>query len=372
MRLLPVILLILLCSVSFADTVPFEKKSSGEPQLIQDGPHKEWCPVCGMKLRMFYRTSHALKLSGGVNKQYCSIRCMLQDYEGLQDIVKEILVVDAKTERLTNALNAYYVVGSSAPGTMTSVSKIAFADLSDAEDFRAQMGGEIMDYHSAAEAAKAGMDKDIAMTDMKRQKMMYPKGEKIFRSVCDQNIDPMDYNLINEMKSDIQKNNLCGKLSEKELQAVALYLWDVFRKENQSEDFISVPEDAKCPVCGMFVHKYPKWAAQIIYVSGGEEHSLYFDGVKDQMKFYLEPERWGDYKNIEISEMLVTDYYTSKALRADKAFYVTGADVYGPMGKELIPFSSSDDAETFMADHSGKEILRFHEITKEKVKILDE
>ena len=45
---------------------------------------------------------------------------------------------------------------------------------------------------------------------------------------------------------------------------------------------IEVPEDAKCPVCGMFVSKYPKWVAQI-KIKMDIYH--YFDGVKDMMKF---------------------------------------------------------------------------------------
>ena len=45
-----------------------------------------------------------------------------------------------------------------------------------------------------------------------------------------------------------------------------------------------------------------------------------------------------------------------------------GSDVYGPMGHELIPFSSQDGAENFMKDHHGKEILTFDKITPELIK----
>jgi len=280
-------------------------------------------------------------------------------------------VVDAKTEKFTNALKATYVVGSSAPGTMTMTSKYAFANMADAKDFQAKMGGEIMTFEQAKESALKSMKKDVAMTDMKRSKMMYPKGEKIFKTACDKSIDPFKYNLINEMKADIKNGGKCGQLKEKELQAVALYLWDIVRKESKSDKFITVAEGEKCPVCGMFVHKYPKWAAKIDYTKSGAESHAVFDGVKDMMKFYFDPAKWGDYKGIEMKDIAVTDYYSNLALNAKEAFYVIGADVYGPMGKELIPFSTEELAKTFMQDHSGEKIVTFSEITEEMVYNLD-
>jgi len=372
MRLLLLFVMMLFCFNVFADDMDFTRKATGTPELIQTGPQKNWCPVCGMSLKAFYKTSHALKLSGGVNKQYCSMRCMTQDFEGLANIVKEILVVDAKTEKLIDARKAFYVVDSDAPGTMTSISKYAFGDENDAKEFQAKMGGEIMIFDSAQKSAIASMDKDVAMTNMKRQKMMYPKGKMVFNSACDKTIDPFSYNLINELKADIKMNNRCGELKEPELQAVALYLWDVARKELKSEQFITVKEGDKCPVCGMFVHKYPKWASKIVFTKNSEKSYLVFDGVKDQLKFVYNPAKWGDYKDIKITEILVTDYYTNKAVDGKNAFYVIGSDVYGPMGKELIPFSTKKYAETFMADHNGQKILKYDEITSAMVYKLDE
>jgi nitrous oxide reductase accessory protein NosL len=68
----------------------------------------------------------------------------------------------------------------------------------------------------------------------------------------------------------------------------------------------------------------------------------------------------------------VTDYYTQKAIEARDAYFVIRSDVYGPMGHELIPFASKEDAKTFYMDHKGGKILQFNEITKEDVYKLDE
>ncbi|PLX69931.1 MAG: nitrous oxide reductase [Denitrovibrio sp.] len=371
MRFLLVI--IMLFSITLvSDAEPFSKKPTGKPELIQSGPEKMWCPVCGMSLKMFYKTSHAVKLSGDKNKQYCSIRCLVQDYQGLKNIVKELLVVDVTSEKLIDARKAYYVLGSKAPGTMTKVSKFAFASKEDAKAFQAKMGGKIVSFTEAISSATDSMKKDVAMTDMKRAKMMYPKGKKIFSTACDKSIDPLQYNLINELKADISKTSKCGKLKEKELQAVALYLWDKVRVNTNSEKFLHVEKHEKCPVCGMFVYKYPKWAAEITYSQTGATKSVKFDGVKDMFKFYFTPEKWGEYKDIKITSIRVTDYYSNKAIEAIKAFYVLGSDVYGPMGKELIPFENMKYAETFMSDHNGQKILKFSDITKELTYKLDE
>jgi copper chaperone NosL len=128
------------------------------------------------------------------------------------------------------------------------------------------------------------------------------------------------------------------------------------------------PKD-KCPVCGMFVAKYPDWVAQMVFRGGSR---LYFDGVKDLMKFYLNPSAYQSAKSrSEIAALIVTDYYSLEGVEGTRAFYVIGSDVFGPMGRELIPFAKESEAREFLKDHKGKKILRFQEITAEVLKPLD-
>lgn len=201
-------------------------------------------------------------------------------------------------------------------------------------------------------------------------------GKKIFQKLCNQDIDPTEYIEINELKADIKNNKLCKRLDEKKLQAVALYLWEVkrFGDLDSIKNKVQVEEREKCPVCGMFVAKYPRWAAQIFYKHGDHEHKFSFDGVKDMMKFYFNPKKWGDYPVSKdmISKILVTDYYSQEAIDGSKAFYVIGSDVYGPMGNELIPFINENDAKIFKNDHDGTKIVRFDKIIEDEVYKLDE
>ena len=128
------------------------------------------------------------------------------------------------------------------------------------------------------------------------------------------------------------------------------------------------PKD-KCPVCGMFVFKYPDWVAQAVFRDGSR---LYFDGVKDLMKFYLNPSSYHSTKSrTETAAIFVTDYYSLESVEGTRAYYVIGSDVFGPMGKELVPFGKEAEAREFLKDHKGKKILRFQEITPEILKPLD-
>ncbi|MBE0497025.1 MAG: nitrous oxide reductase accessory protein NosL [Campylobacterales bacterium] len=358
---------VVLCFALGASATEFSKQATNNaPQLIQEGPQKQWCPICGMKLPMFYKTNHAVKLTDGTKKQYCSIRCLAVDYPAIKERLGQMLVVAVDTDTLIDVHEAVYVLGSKAPGTMSMVSKYGFSTKAAAKAFQAEHGGELSDFEGAFAAANASLEKDVEMTTNKKKNMMYPKGKKLYEVKC-QEIDPMHYNTISELKADIGGKNLCQDLKgEGELQPVALYLWEVKRLEHTHVAQIDVPENAKCPVCGMFVAKYPKWAAML----KDEAHTHYFDGVKDMMKFIFEPQKYA-HEPMQNPAIKVTDYYTLEALDGREAFYVVGSSKYGPMGHELIPFRTKTQAEGFLKDHQGKQVVRFDEITLALVKTLD-
>ena len=371
------LMLILGCISTLQAENTFNKMASAEPTLTQDGKEKKWCPVCGMNLKMFYKTSHAAKLKDGKHRQYCSMRCLAVDYHEHNISTDTIQVVALNSEKLIDANKVFYVLGSKIKGTMAKVSKLAFSTQKEAETFAQKFGGEVVDFKTAFEKANASLETDIAMVRTKKEKKMYPMGKKLFEKKCQESIDPLNYKQINQLKSAIASDEkLCKPLKEKQLQAVALYLWEVKRKENSKEFLgkIEVKKDEKCPVCGMFTYKYPKWAAQIFYKNGNDEHHYSFDGVKDLMKFYFDAMAWGSYessKKENIEHILVTDYYSQKVLDGTKAFYVLGSDVAGPMGNELIPFAHEADAKTFSHDHNGKTIVTFDKITVEDINKLD-
>jgi nitrous oxide reductase accessory protein NosL len=190
------------------------------------------------------------------------------------------------------------------------------------------------------------------------------KGEKIVATLCQSDKLPPATGTIEQLMVNIKASQACPPLSKSKLEAVAYFVSNGSMKVTQNH--LHVPTKAKCPVCGMFVSKYPKWAASITL----DEKIYYFDGVKDMMKYYIFD---GDfpYDRKSITEIMVSDYYTLEAIPAKAAFYVNDSDIFGPMGRELIPFKSESSAKAFMRDHNGKGLVKFDEITDKMVMRLD-
>ena len=137
----------------------------------------------------------------------------------------------------------------------------------------------------------------------------------------------------------------------------------------QGEKAIKPGPNDKCPVCGMFVAKYPDFVAVLAFKDGAH---AFFDGVKDMMRYYFNLQKYNPSRKLEdIAQIHVTDYYTLELTKGFEAFYVAGSDTYGPMGRELIPFEKEADAREFLKDHKGKAVLRFQDISNDVVKRLD-
>lgn len=127
--------------------------------------------------------------------------------------------------------------------------------------------------------------------------------------------------------------------------------------------------DAVCPVCGMFVAKFPEWVGAVVYKDG---HAHYFDGAKDLFKFLAAPKSYVPaHRPEDVASVAVTDYYAVEPIPARDAWYVIGSDVLGPMGHELVALSTEAEAKDFMRDHQGKAILRFDQVTADLLVRLD-
>ncbi len=199
----------------------------------------------------------------------------------------------------------------------------------------------------------------IALAD---ETKLLKRGEKLYDIMCDKKaIETIRYNTPNELKLQIKDKNYCSNIDNKKLYAVVIYLT---KREPKTKILqkVNPPKDAKCPVCGMFVVKFPKWITSLQI----EDKTYYFDGVKDMLKYYLDK-----HKKIDIAQIIVNDYYTLEPIDAKTAWYVTGSTVYGPMGDEFIAFKTQKDAKSFSYEHHGKKIVKFSDIDEKLVYDLD-
>ncbi|PKN13665.1 MAG: nitrous oxide reductase accessory protein NosL [Deltaproteobacteria bacterium HGW-Deltaproteobacteria-4] len=126
---------------------------------------------------------------------------------------------------------------------------------------------------------------------------------------------------------------------------------------------------SKCAVCGMFVTRHPDWSAALEVEGASPE---FFCSPKDLLKFIHFPKRYlPEISRQHIKNIQVKDYYTLNAIDGRRAWYVTGSDVLGPMGHDLVPFLRREDAEGFLQDHIGRQIVTFEQITPPLLKELD-
>jgi len=197
----------------------FQAVSADKAVILQEGESKMYCPKCGMTLPMFYKTNHAADVDGKTT-QFCSIHCLA---EAMADgsKVTNVKVVDNTTLEFIDVIKAWYVMGSSKPGTMSMTSKYAFAKKSDAEKFAKEFGGRVMTYYDVLDSVKSTLVKESAMVK-KKQAMAAQKGEMMYNNMC----TPVDVNFTStaEAKTYLMKEKPCGEIKGKQLQAIGIYL----------------------------------------------------------------------------------------------------------------------------------------------------
>jgi len=93
----------------------------------------------------------------------------------------------------------------------------------------------------------------------------------------------------------------------------------------------------KCAVCGMFVSKYPAWSSRVCFK---DSTYAWFDGPKDLFIYLLNMNKYNPgHSQSSVSTIIVKDYYALKTIDGQKAIYVIGSDIHGPMGQELVPIT---------------------------------
>ena len=128
-------------------SVPFK-----DAVLLHKGEGGSSCATCGMKLSMFFKTNHAATHKDKT-LQMCSIHCLADEIHNHKKDLTSLKVVEVKSLKFIDASSAFYVVGSSKSGTMSKVSKYAFAVKADADSFAKKFGGKTMRFDEAMKVA---------------------------------------------------------------------------------------------------------------------------------------------------------------------------------------------------------------------------
>jgi nitrous oxide reductase accessory protein NosL len=107
------------------------------------------CDSCGKNLKKYISTNHTVQLEDGTTKHYCSLNCLVDDFNKIKNNVKTIYVIDVRTKEFIPAKEAHYVIR--APfGITKKTTAYAYKDLEYANRFKKDFNGkEITDFNSA-------------------------------------------------------------------------------------------------------------------------------------------------------------------------------------------------------------------------------
>jgi nitrous oxide reductase accessory protein NosL len=309
------------------------------------------CVNCGMNRETYAFSRVLIVFDDTLKAGTCSIACAHKvAADNASKKITSLKVADFTSQKLIDAQTAIWVVGGKKPGVMSSTPVWAFSDKGGAKKFIAAFGGKLATFQDVWEGKIAGClcgkctcgkctcGQDTAAACICGNKCTCgakctcgPKGSVSGLSSC----------------------RLPSASSGKGAQGTAK----------------TPGEQDKCPVCGMFVAKYPGFLAQIQFKDGT---NAFFDGPKDFFKYYGSLDTYNPGKKAaDIGKVLVTDYYTQEAIDGLAAWYVIGSDINGPMGRELVPFATEAAAGEFKKDHNGSAVLRFKEVTPEMLKSLE-
>jgi nitrous oxide reductase accessory protein NosL len=149
---------------------------------------------------------------------------------------------------------------------------------------------------------------------------------------------------------------------------------------HKGSSFLTLPDGGKvdlmaqCPVCGMPVggvlgagSTYSYLDDRVVGFAGvaavvfKDGHAVGFEGARCLLIYNKVPKRFG-INPADITRRFVTDFSTRKLIDVTNAFLVLGSTVRGPMGFDLIPFSSADEAEKFEAKYNGKRLVQLQTV----------
>ena len=115
----------------------------------------ERCFNCGMNRNSWARTRCEFTTTKGT-LYTCSIYCVVVMGMKLKETPRNVRVADyLHPDKMLEAEQAFFVVGSTARGTMSAVSKIAFEEKQAAIAFAERYGGRVVGFKDALDAARS-------------------------------------------------------------------------------------------------------------------------------------------------------------------------------------------------------------------------
>jgi len=152
-----------------------------------------------------------------------------------------------------------------------------------------------------------------------------------------------------------------------------------------SPDPVTLGSDDVCDVCGMIIPQHPGPTTQVFYRNNdpsGHDNPARFDSTWEAFQYDFERRDRGwtraafyvtDYSSVDYeirtdagTTFISTHPEAAAFTDASAVTFVVGSSVEGAMGRDLIAFSSDDDATAF-ADEYGGSTTQFEDVTRSMI-----
>jgi copper chaperone NosL len=114
---------------------------------------------------------------------------------------------------------------------------------------------------------------------------------------------------------------------------------------------MQISAEDRCPVCGMKVRRYPKFASAIQLHSRA---TFYFCSTGCMIRSWMHPEIYLGTTRTELKLPVVKEYFSGRQVDGRSIIFVFGSDVIGPMGPTLVPVMDENYLKVFKKRHGGK------------------
>lgn len=112
------------------------------------------------------------------------------------------------------------------------------------------------------------------------------------------------------------------------------------------------PRPVRCALCGMSIEADSGFRCG---ASSGANATVVFDAPKCMFRWIA--------RNAGARDAWAIDYFSRERRDATTLVYVASSDVMGPMGRDLVPIATREQAETFRERHHGGAPMTYAEVT---------
>ncbi|MBL0711342.1 MAG: nitrous oxide reductase accessory protein NosL [Colwellia sp.] len=139
-------------------------------------------------------------------------------------------------------------------------------------------------------------------------------------------------------------------------------------QEQMIHQAVAMESGDECHLCGMLITRFDGPKGEVFRKETGEQ-VFKFCSTLDLFSYYLDPENKRNVAQMFVHDMSKMPWGSDSIddkyfIDAKTAWYVTGSEKMGAMGKTLASFSEQSDATAFAKEFGGQ-VISFEAITLE-------